>query len=77
VNEAARYCGMSIRSYRRKIQRGIFPKAIIGSRLYDLNALNARMDELSGLNRTCKEESSSVLSPYDKWKAESYGNQAR
>jgi hypothetical protein len=65
IGEAAEYVGLSVSGFRNWIQRGGVSCKIRGTRRYDLKALNAALDSLSGFT---KSEPAERLSPYDHWK---------
>ncbi len=63
--EAAKYAGCeSLSTFGDWVRRGIMPGPIPGTHTWDLKAIDACLDRLSGL------EPSIVLSPFDQWKAE-------
>lgn len=50
--QAAAYVGFaSTRAFDAQIARGVFPRSMPGTRVWDRNALDAAMDRLSGLSR--------------------------
>ena len=62
--EAAAYCGVSEATFSNWVAGHIMPPTIPGTRKWDRRAIDARLDEISGL-QPAKEED-----PYDKWMRE-------
>lgn len=73
--EAAAYCGLSLAGFRNWINRGIIPGRIKGTYKYDQKALDLAIDKASGI--AILNANSQPLSPYEKWKANQNGNEAR
>ena len=48
--EAAEYCGVSPEGYQAWQKRGLVPGPIAGTRRYDIRAIDAALDKMSGLN---------------------------
>jgi hypothetical protein len=63
---ATAYVGCeTLSSFNDWIRRGIMPPPIPGTTKWDLRALDAALDRLSGLQPTIAPQAS----PYDEWKA--------
>jgi hypothetical protein len=64
--QAAAYVGCrTVSSFSDWIRRGIMPGPIPGTDRWDIRALDAALDRLSGLQPTIAPQAS----PYDEWKA--------
>jgi hypothetical protein len=64
--QAAAYAGCeSLSAFNDWIRRGIIPGPIPGTRKWDRKAIDAALDQLTGLQRRIEVQSS----PYDAWKA--------
>jgi hypothetical protein len=50
--EAAAYCGLSPRGFDEWVKVGRLPSSIIGTKRYDLKAIDAALDRMSGLTQT-------------------------
>lgn len=48
--EAAAYCGVSVATFSGWVTAGHMPKPLFGSRRWDRRAIDARIDEASGLS---------------------------
>jgi hypothetical protein len=46
---AAEYCSLTNRGFTGWVRRGVLPPALPGTARWDLKALDARLDQLSGL----------------------------
>lgn len=62
--EAAAYCGYSRSGFSRLVASGALPGPIPGLARWDKNAIDARLDRISGLNRDKPEEQMT----WAKWK---------
>lgn len=62
--EAAAYCGIAESTFSMWVANLKMPQPIAGTRKWDKRAIDARLDELSGLN---PDESKD---PYEKWMRE-------
>lgn len=47
--EASAYCGVSVATFSGWVSAGHMPKPLFGSRRWDRKAIDARLDEASGL----------------------------
>lgn len=61
--QAAAYCGLSVRGFSEWIKTGRLPGPIRGTIRWDKKAIDAALDQASGINPTIG------TSPYDQWKA--------
>jgi hypothetical protein len=66
IEDAARYVGLTPAGYRAAAARGVFPGPIPGTNRYDIKAIDAAIDRLSGMESVPPEDEPSA---YDKWKA--------
>lgn len=71
--EAAEYCGLSVRTFRSLVRRGVLPGALKQTRRYDRVALERKLDQLSGIGPHAEQP---AISAYDKWKATQHENKA-
>jgi hypothetical protein len=62
--EAAVYCGLSCQGFSEWVKSGRLPESIVGTARWDLRAIDAALDSLSGIG-SYKEEDT-----FDKWKRE-------
>lgn len=62
--EAAAYCNITPTAFSGWVRMHIMPPAIPGTRKWDKKAINAKLDEISGLAAVSNED------PYDKWERE-------
>lgn len=60
--QAAAYCGLSVRGFSRWVRQGLLPAAIPGTARWDLKAIDIALDSASGLSTT-------VTSPLEQWRA--------
>jgi hypothetical protein len=64
--QAAAYAGCeSPSAFNDWVRRGIMPRPIPGTRKWDRKAIDAALDQISGLDSKIRPQ----LSPYDEWKA--------
>lgn len=63
-NEAAEYCGISPTCFSLWVSTHKMPPAIPGTRMWDKRAIDAKLDEISGLVSSAPED------PFDKWERE-------
>lgn len=64
--QAAAYAGCeSLSAFSEWVRRGIMPRPIPGTRKWDLKAIDAALDRLSGIQPKIE----SQMSLYDAWKA--------
>lgn len=66
--QAAAYMGLTIRQFSNRVRAGFLPAPLPGSLIWDRAALDARLDQQSGLVRS-SQRSSSLEEEYDAWKA--------
>ncbi|MBX4894922.1 helix-turn-helix transcriptional regulator [Rhizobium bangladeshense] len=59
--KAAEYCGIAESTFSMWVATNKMPAAIAGTRKWDKRAIDAKLDEISGLTPSDKED------PYDKW----------
>ena len=60
--QAAAYCGLSVHGFSQWVKTGRLPGPIRGTTRWDRKAIDAALDQASGINpRT-------VIAPYDEWK---------
>jgi len=72
LKEAAAYVGLRPRSYIAAARRGVYPDAIPGTRRYDRNAIDAKLDAASGIKEIeTNGASKRHVSAYDEW----FGNE--
>lgn len=70
--DAAAYAGCdSLSTFNDWIRRGIMPGSIPGTHKWDRKAIDAALDQLSGLQPTI------APSPFDQWKAQEDARQAQ
>ncbi len=69
--EAADYCGISPSCFSMWVANHKMPPAVPGTRKWDKKAIDARLDEISGLGSAAQPED-----PYDKWMRE-HGEERR
>ncbi|ASR06680.1 hypothetical protein CHY08_05870 [Rhizobium leguminosarum bv. viciae] len=62
--EAAEYCGISPTCFSMWVSSHKMPPPIPGTRKWDKRAIDAKLDEISGLGVNDNED------PYDKWMRE-------
>lgn len=62
--EAAAYCGVTPTCFSMWVASHKMPPAIPGTRKWDKKAIDARLDEISGLGANDNED------PYEKWMRE-------
>ncbi len=62
--EAAAYLGIAESTFSMWVANNKMPPAISGTRRWDKRAIDARLDEISGLNPSEPED------PYEKWMRE-------
>jgi predicted DNA-binding transcriptional regulator AlpA len=65
--KAADYCALSTQGFSEWIKNGRLPKPIPGTNRWDLKAINAALDLLSGIANLI--ESNSNVSEFDQWKS--------
>lgn len=65
--EAAAYCGITPTCFSMWVSALKMPKPVAGTRRWDKRAIDARLDELSGLKVNDNED------PYEKWMRENAG----
>lgn len=70
--QAAAYCGYSPGQFSRLVSNGTLPGHVGKLRRWDRIALDARLDELSGIDRAPAEEDA-----FDKWEREYNARKAR
>lgn len=61
VHQAAAYCGLSLASFRKHVKNGSLPSPILNGRLYDIIAINRKIDFYSRL------DSAIEAMPDDSW----------
>lgn len=66
--EAAAYCGIAESTFSMWVVTNKMPTTIPGTRKWDRRAIDAKLDEISGLDGNDDED------PYDKWERENPGN---
>lgn len=49
VNDAAHYCGISVKLFRKLVRAGKLPGPSLTKRTYDLTAIDRALDHYSGL----------------------------
>lgn len=59
--EAAAYCGIAESTFSMWVATNKMPASILGTRKWDRRAIDAKLDEISGLGTNDNED------PYDKW----------
>ena len=64
--EAAAYCGISPASFSLWVSTGRMPAALPGTKKWDKRAIDARLDEISGIGGA-KTASPATLDPYKEW----------
>lgn len=62
--EAATYCGVAPSTFSLWVAAGKMPTAVQGTRRWDKAAIDAKLDEISGLAVASNED------PYQKWMRE-------
>ncbi len=62
--EAAAYCGIAESTFSMWVSTHKMPTTIPGTRKWDKRAIDAKLDEISGLGASDDED------PYDKWERE-------
>jgi len=68
LSDAAAYCGLSESGFLDWVRREIVPGPINGTQRYDLRAIDAALDRLSGLEGVDK-MSAAEMSAYEAWQA--------
>lgn len=64
IDAAAAYTGCRTASaFRAWVRKGMMPKPIPGTHVYDRKAIDLALDRMSRLSRTVSEQS-----PYEEWK---------
>jgi hypothetical protein len=58
--QAAAYCGLSVHGFSEWVRAGRLPGPIAGTARWDLRAVDAALDSLSGISKTAP-------SPLDEW----------
>lgn len=66
--EAAAYCGIAESTFSMWVATHKLPTTIPGTRKWDKRAIDAKLDEISGLDGNDDED------PYDKWERENPDN---
>ncbi|RYH00279.1 MAG: hypothetical protein EON58_00615 [Alphaproteobacteria bacterium] len=66
--EAAAYCGIAESTFSLWVATHKMPTTIPGTRKWDKRAIDAKLDEISGLDGNDDED------PYDKWERENSDN---
>lgn len=61
--EAATYCGLTVSGFRSRVARGLLPGPLPQSTRWDRNAIDAALDQQSGLAQT-----EVARTAYDRWK---------
>ena len=64
---AAAYCGLRPSTFDDWVRRELLPTALPMTRRWDLKAIDAALDRLSGLNQ----KSNNIVSAFDSWKLSS------
>lgn len=62
--EASTYCRLSMRGFSQWVKMGRLPGPIAGTARWDLRAIDAALDSLSGIGSNTQEDA------FDKWKRE-------
>jgi hypothetical protein len=70
LKQAATYVGLTPRSYREAVRQNKYPDIIPGTRRYDRNAIDARLNAASGVTQH-QDIAKPKFSPYDDW----FGNE--
>ncbi len=65
--EAAAYCGLSCQGFSAWVKNGRLPGPIVGTARWDLRAIDASLDSLSGI--AARNTATVDLSALDQWKA--------
>ncbi|TBC21571.1 helix-turn-helix transcriptional regulator [Rhizobium ruizarguesonis] len=65
--EAAAYCGIAVSTFSLWVSTHKMPLCIPGTRKWDKRAIDAKLDEISGVDVNEDED------PYDKWMRENSG----
>ena len=65
--QAAAYCSLSVQGFSQRVKSGRLPAPLVGTLRWDLRAIDAALDSMSGIaNRSESGVDSSAL---DQWKA--------
>ena len=68
LKEAAAYVGLTPRSYKEAVRRDKYPDTLPGTRRYDRNAIDARLNAERGITETQHSDSATPkASEYDDW----------
>ena len=68
LKEAAAYVGLTPRSYKEAVRRDKYPDTLPGTRRYDRNAIDARLNAESGITETRHPDiAKPKASEYDDW----------
>ncbi|MCM2399427.1 helix-turn-helix domain-containing protein [Rhizobium sp. S95] len=70
--DAAAYCGISQSTFSMWVATNKMPPAILGTRKWDRKAIDARLDEISGLAVT-----DNAVDEFEKWSRERDARKAR
>ena len=62
--EAAAYCGIKATRFTEWVRQGIIPPAIPGTRKWDKRAIDAKFDQIAGI------QPDKPVSALEKWKAD-------
>lgn len=70
---AAEYCGCTPEAFEKRIQRGLLPRAMPGTRSWDTKALDAALDKLSGIAPSIAVDGDDADTALQGWLAEHEG----
>jgi predicted DNA-binding transcriptional regulator AlpA len=65
--EAARYCGVSYRTFHRYVAQGLFPQKIKGTLKWDRTAIDQAIDRLSNIEKGQANDDAQHLDGYQRW----------
>ncbi|MGI9294031.1 MAG: hypothetical protein ACR2PS_08615 [Pseudomonadales bacterium] len=71
--QAAKYCGISVSAYRKRVAKGLLPGCMRGTRRIDRIALDRALDKIAGLNEEAAINDKAPKANYAAWKAAKAG----
>ncbi len=64
--EAANYCGVTASAFSHWVSKGLMPKPLIGTHRRDKSALDAKLDQHSGITKTQEQETEDQFTAWEK-----------